>query len=463
MEWLAPAVALTKTGPPTAGVGADIPYTIAVANTGRVETRSMTVRDPVPPGLDFVSSQPPAIQEDRQLTWTLGVLPPGQTHTIQAVFRSQHPGPVTNRATVVTEEGLQSQGEATTQITAPQLKVALAGPAAGVVGAPLTYTITVSNPGSSPAANVVLSSAFDKTLEHETKANPLELRLGNLGPNEFRNVPITLAPRQEGRARIKVLATADAGLRDEAEQSVVVQKAQLTLTKTGPARRFVDRPADFEIKVGNPGDVPLDNVVVRDRLPPELSFVRASDNGQVVDGEVEWRIAALPAKEAKVLKLSTLCKQIARKAVNTAVATTPGGLRLEASAPIEIQGIPAYKFQVNPVGEAFVEVGKNIKYEILVTNTGSLAANRVEIKAILPPELTLVTANGPSQNTIKDQTVTFAPVDSLQPKQTLTYTVEAKAVKAGDIRFRAELRGQALDREVVKEAPTNVIDTNGGR
>jgi uncharacterized repeat protein (TIGR01451 family) len=463
MEWLAPAVALTKTGPASAGVGQDIPYTIAVANTGRVETRSMTVRDAVPDGLDFVSSQPPAIQEGRQLTWTLGVLPPGQTHTITAVFRSLRPGPVTNRATVVTEEGLQSQNTATTQITAPQLTVAIAGPAGGVVGVPLTYQITVSNPGSGAAANVVLSAAFDKALEHETKASPVEVRLGTLGPNEFRRVPLTLTPRQEGQARIKVLATADAGLRAEAEQTVLVQKAQLTLTKTGPRLRFVNRPADFEIKVGNPGAVPLANVVVRDQLPAELSFVSASDNGQLVGTEVEWRLAALQPKEEKVLKLSTLCKQIARQAVNVAVATTDSGLRLEAKAAVEIQGIPAYKFQVNPVGDAFVEVGKHIKYEILVTNTGSLAANRVEIKAILPPELKLVNANGPSQNTIKDQTITFAPVDSLKPQQTLTYTIEAEAVKAGDVRFRAELRGQALDREVVKEAPTNVIESNGGK
>src|SRR5262249_51393770 len=67
-EWLAPSVALTKTGPATAAVGQEIAYTITVANTGKVETQAMTVRDAVPDGLQYVRSDPPAAVEANQLT-----------------------------------------------------------------------------------------------------------------------------------------------------------------------------------------------------------------------------------------------------------------------------------------------------------------------------------------------------------------------------------------------------------
>jgi hypothetical protein len=103
-----------------------------------------------------------------------------------------------------------------------------------------------------------------------------------------------------------------------------------------------------------------------------------------------------------------------------------------------------------------------MSYEILVTNTGSLPANKVEIKAFVPKELKIVNVNGPSANTVKDQTITFAPVDSLQPKQTLTYTIEVEGLKPGDVRFRAELRGQTLEKEVVKEASTTIYDGSNG-
>src|SRR5262249_33577623 len=160
------------------------PYTISITNTGRVETRSMTVRDLVPETLDYVSSQPAAIVEGRQLTWTLGVLPAGQTHTIQLVLRSRGAAQVINCATVITADGLRAENCVTTQITQPQLKVAIAGPAAAVVNTPIVYQVTVSNPGTGPATNVLLSASFDQGLEHETKVNRVELPIGVLGAGE---------------------------------------------------------------------------------------------------------------------------------------------------------------------------------------------------------------------------------------------------------------------------------------
>jgi uncharacterized repeat protein (TIGR01451 family) len=458
LEWLAPTVALNVAAPPAVAVGQEVPYTITVSNGGRIETRSMTVRDLVPPGATYVSSQPPAIQEGKQLTWTLGVLPPGQTHTVQLVLRAPPAvGQVLNCATVVTEEGLKAENCATTQVTAPALKVALAGPASAVVGAPVVYQITVTNPGSGPASNVTLSAAFDPLLEHESAANPVELKLGPLGAGEARTVPLTLTARREGRAVNRVTATADGGLRDQAQHPVVIQKAQIALSISGPRRKFVGRPVDWDIRVTNPGDVPLNNVVVRDRLPPEVSFGSASDGGQVVNGEVEWRIPVLQPKEQKSVRVTGKCDGMTREAVTTATASADPGLHADARASVEILGIPAYRLQVAANGDP-VEVGKRLTYQITVTNTGSLPANKVEILAVVPAELKLVTVSGPSKDTIKGQTVTFAPVNGVQPNQTVTYTIEVEGKKPGDVRFRVELRGETLQKPVLKEASTTVYD-----
>jgi uncharacterized repeat protein (TIGR01451 family) len=458
IEWLAPDAALSITGPPTVARGQEVPYTITVTNRGRVETRAMTVRDLIPAGCAYVSSQPPAIQEGQQLTWTLGLLPPGQSHSIQLVLRAPaNVGQILNCATVKTEEGLSSESCATTQVTAPQLKVAVAGPATAVVGTPLSYQITVSNPGTGSATNVKLTASFDLGLEHESKARSVDLPLGTLGPNESRTVPLVLSARQEGRFVTRVAGSADGGLRDQAEQPVLVQKAQVSLQIKGPPRRFVGRPADWDIRVVNTGEAALTNVVIRDHLPVELGFVSATEGGQVVQGDVEWKIGTLAPKQEKVVRVTTNSKQITPAAISVAVVTADAGLTKEERASLEILGTPAYRFQVAPSGNP-VEVGKQIDYVISVENTGSQAANDVEITAIVPAELKVIKVAGPSKETVAGQTITFAKVNGVKPAQTLTYTITVEGMKQGDVRFRAELRGETLKTPVLKEAPTTIYD-----
>ena len=50
LEWQDARVVLTAQGPPSAAVGAEVPYTITVANGGKVESPFLTVHDPIPAG-----------------------------------------------------------------------------------------------------------------------------------------------------------------------------------------------------------------------------------------------------------------------------------------------------------------------------------------------------------------------------------------------------------------------------
>jgi uncharacterized repeat protein (TIGR01451 family) len=461
-EWLAPSIALTKTGPPTAAVGQDIAYTIAVTNTGKVETQAQTLRDQIPEGLQYVRSDPPASVEGNALVWTFGLLGAGQAHTVQAVFRSTRVGPVTNCATVTTVEGLKADQCATTQVTAPQLSVTKTGPATGVVGVPITYQINVSNPGSGPATNVVLTDAFDPGLEHEKRANPIELNVGTLNPGETKTIPLTLTPRQVGRLVNRVTASADGNLRAQAEHPVVVQIARLSLTKNGPSARYVDRPATFDLRVSNPSEVPLPNVMVQDQLPPELTFTSATQGGQLAaNSQVVWNVGTLQPREEKVLQVTTRCTQITPRTVNVAVATADPGLRVQAEAPLEIRGVPAFRLEVVDVDDP-IEVGAKTTYKIDVTNQGSLPGNAVRITATVPPQMRVIGANGPTKPDIQGQVVSFPPVDGLQPKQTLHYTVDVEALRSGDVRFRVELRSATLSEPVIEEESTNIYSPAPG-
>jgi uncharacterized repeat protein (TIGR01451 family) len=239
---------------------------------------------------------------------------------------------------------------------------------------------------------------------------------------------------------------------------VLVQQAQLTLSMFGPKKRHVGGTAEWDLRVTNTGEVPLTNVMVRDRLPPELRFQSATQGGQPGPGEVLWRLGTLAPHAQRIVQLTTVADKLTPAAVHEAEATADPGLRAQAQASLEIVGIPALRLEVVDEGDP-VEVGKTVTYRIEVTNTGSLPAKRVEIKALVPGELRVVPnkATGPSLATVTGQTVTFAAVD-VEPQKTVRYLIEAEGLKPGDVRFRAELRSQALDQPVIEEESTTIYD-----
>jgi len=456
VEWQAPAVALNQTAPPFAALGGEVVFTTTINNTGRIESKSMTVTTPVPDGLQYIRSTPPAFGDARQLIWTLGVLPPGQSHVIQTTYKTLKPGPITCCADLKTEEGFKDEKCATTQVTTPGLKVTINGPTGGAVGAPLNYQITVSNTGGAPVENISLQAQFDQALEHETKANPLNKLMGSLGPQESKVQGLILTPKQMGQFKIVITATADGGLTDRAEIVVTVQQPQLTLAIDGPTKRYLTRPAEFTLTVANTGDVPINNVAVRNALPPELAFVAAGQNGQIAGNEVVWNVGALGPRERKLLQLTTNCQKLSPAAVQQALATADG-VRVEAKAAIEILGTPAFNLEVKDIGDP-VQVGNRLTYEIKATNPGSLVAKGVEIKATVPKELRILETTGAAKEKSRvGQVVTFDKMD-LNPGQTATYRIEVQAenVGPGDVRFRVELNADTLATPIVEEQPTKI-------
>jgi uncharacterized repeat protein (TIGR01451 family) len=458
VEWLAPNINMTQVGPTMVGLGQEATFTTSIQNTGRVESKSMTVSSDVPDGLQFVSSQPPAIINGKQLIWTLGTLPPGQTHAVQTVYRALREGTVRVCANVVTEEGLKDRKCADLQVTKPGLKVTMTAPTTAGVGVPIIYQITVTNTGNGPADEVVLKADFEPGLEFSSKANPLYLKdIKSLAPQESRSVTLPLTATKVGQFKTRITVTAAGGLIDQAEHTVSVQQPKLTLDIDGPKTRYKTRPADFTLKVANAGDTPLPNVIVRAQLPGELAFQSADQGGKLSGNTVEWSLGPMQARDQRVLKLSTMCQMIAASVTVQAEASTEGGIRAPAQSQLEILGAPGLNLKVGDIGDP-VEISKRLIYYIKVGNSGTLPGKDVEIKATVPDEFKIIEAKGASTVTIAGQTVTFAKTDGPEPGKTLDYTIEVEGRKAGDVRFRTELRAASLTTPVIEVESSRIYD-----
>jgi uncharacterized repeat protein (TIGR01451 family) len=476
-EWRGAQVSLTVTAPPTATVGQEIPYTISVTNNGQAETQAITVRAALPEGTQLVRAEPRPSLEGTQLIWTLGFLPPGQTHTIQLALRPTRPGPVSNTVLMTTVEGVRDERTVTTQVStqsaapglapapAPataQLEVAMSDPGNGLINMPVTFQISVHNATAAPATNVVLSASFDKALEHATRANPLDSPPYTIAPGESKVIPLTLTPKQAGRFTVHVTATGDGGIKGEAQRVVTVQSGRVTVDVKGPAARYVNQSVSWDITIANPGDVPLSNVVVRVQLPAEVSFLNASALGQSMNGQVVWDLGNLPGREQKVLQVTARCTKANPRAANIVTATADPGVQEQGEATLEIRGVPAIGLEIAKTGDP-VPVGGKITYRVNVTNTGSLPVNQVQVTVIVPKELKYLGA-GTANPKVDASRVAFPAADGLLPQQTMSYTIDAQGTLAGDARIRIELRASSLVEPVVKEESTNVFaPPNGGK
>ena len=170
---LTPAAALhiAKEGPLNAVAGTNVVYTITVTNAGPSDAAGVTLTDPTPPGLTFVSNAGACATA---FPCDLGTLPPAAPRTITATFAIPSgfttPNPIVNTATVSspTPPALSTSATTHTPVGAPvtDLHITNTNGVNGVVaGLPTTYTITVTNPlGPSDASGATVTDTFPTTL-----------------------------------------------------------------------------------------------------------------------------------------------------------------------------------------------------------------------------------------------------------------------------------------------------------
>ncbi len=414
--------------------------------------------------MQFVGANPPGLQNGKELIWTLPMLAPGQSYTIQTTYKGVRPGPATSVAMVETAEGLRDQKSAATQVTVPDLALDVQGPATAIVNLPAKFQITVRNPGSAILDNVQIEAQFDPGLEFAGAPQNHHLTLGaggppiQLAPQQTRTVELELTPRKTGPLGLKVTARAGPLVR---EQTVVVagQAPKLSVDVIeGPQKRVAGRPGEWKIRVTNDGDVPLTNVTLRDRLPAELEFEAASDNGQPVLGEVTWSLGTLAPRTQRIVVLKAKATRPVPQAVQIIAATADPGLAQQTQKALEIIGLGALGTNLVDLADP-IETGRVEKYQLEITNTGSAPVTKLVVRATATAELKPMSAAGPGgmAGAVAGQTITFSKYDGLGPGMKAVYTFEAQTLKAGDARFEVQITSDLNAEPLMLQQSTRIV------
>jgi uncharacterized repeat protein (TIGR01451 family) len=239
-----------------------------------------------------------------------------------------------------------------------------------------------------------------------------------------------------------------------AAETMTLKGPMIEISKVCPKLRYLGRDATFEITVTNKGDGAASGVTITDGVPAGVEFVSADSNGQREGSAIVWRIGNLDAGQSRTVKMTVRCNQITMVR-NSATVTYCA--EAAAGCEFEVKGIPAILLECVDEPDP-IEVGGQLTYTIVVTNQGSQEGTNIVIDCVLPPEQEFVKAGGATAGAADGKTVKFAPLPKLAAKARATFTVTVKGIKAGDARFRVNLKSDQIDSPVMETESTHVYE-----
>lgn len=447
-----PSVTLIKTAPAEIQVGMECTFEILIHNAGQIPAEEVEVLDVVPQGTKLVGTEPAAqLNAQGDLLWQLGALKAGEERKLLVKLLPVAEGDIGSIATV----RFQAQASARTIATRPQLKLEMKAPPTVMIGEEIPVSITLSNPGSGAATGVMLMEDIPAGMKHPAGPS-LEFEVGTLAPGETRTLDLVLTAEQAGQISNLLIAKADANLQVESDVQFEVIAPALQVELKGPKKRFLERPATYEVSVSNPGTAAAQNVELTTYLPQGMKFVSANNAGTYdpQSHSVSWGLDELPANQSGSVEVIAMPVAQGEQQVRVQ-GKANRGLSDEAEQKVDVEGVAAVLFTVADRVDP-VEVGGETTYDIVVTNQGSKDSQNVQVVALLPPGMKPLAAESSVRHSLEADRVVFAPLPSLAPKQEITYQVTVQADRKGDQRIRVQLLTDDMQTPVTKEESTRV-------
>jgi uncharacterized repeat protein (TIGR01451 family) len=170
VEVAQPQLSIRKTGPRAALVGSDVTFNITVKNTGTIPAQNVIVQDPLPAGLQPINVGGQGAIQGQNAMWNLGTLAPNEERSISVVARAVGVADNACNRAIVSAVGIPNQ-------PSNEVCLAIRGVAGMLselvdradpvpIGAETTYTIQITNQGSTPLTNVVVQCRIPEEMEY---------------------------------------------------------------------------------------------------------------------------------------------------------------------------------------------------------------------------------------------------------------------------------------------------------
>ena len=474
---------------PNPGIGDDVTFTLTVNNAGPLDATGITLRNTLPTGLTFVSSNPSqGTFNSATGVWTVGAIAAQGVATLQLVARSTNAGTFVNSAeitasnqpdpnstpgnNIATED---DQASVTIAVVSADLSLTkTASNASPNVGSNVTFTVNVRNSGPNAATGVTVRDQLPAGMMFVSASSTPAVPSG--GYDSITGIWTIGAIAVNGTATLRIIATptvagqltntAEVATSEQADPNstpgnnvpgeddqnsviIVAQQADLSLTKT------VDNPTPnrgqtivFTTTLSNAGPSTATNIQVRDLLPGGLTLQSSNPSvGSYNATTGIWTLPTLATGANATLRLTAVVNTV-NSVTSTAEViavdqpdpnSTPGNNdpAEDEQASVTITVPSANLSLTNVPDNATPNVGETVRFTVTINNDGPNIATGVAAAAILPPGLTFVSAT-PSQGTFTSATGRWT-VGSINPAGTATLNLFARVTTTGPKSVRAEV------------------------
>jgi uncharacterized repeat protein (TIGR01451 family) len=285
----------------------------------------------------------------------------------------------------------------------------------------------------------------------------LEFEIGTLRAGETRELELVLKAEKAGKVVNVLSARAEGNLQVQQQVEFEVIAPALSVEVNGPERRYLERPATYEVIVTNPGTAVAHDVQLVTKLPKGMRFVRANNMGEydAATHAVYWSLAELPEGERGSVELVAMPIETGPQTLQVEGRAQPG-LSDQKQQQIIVEGLAAIMFEVRDLEDP-IEVGGETGYEIRVVNQGTKAATNVKVAVNLPPGMKVISAEGETRHAAQGGNILFEPLAQLAPKADTVYRLKVQGIQTGDQRVTVEVTTDDLGQPIRREESTRVF------
>ena len=442
-----PKLRVTSNGPASITIGKPARFEVTVENLESRSANTVIVGVNFPEWVDVTSVMPSTgskemtgDSEEPLLVWQIPIVEANTTEkvTIEVIPREARPFDIDVEWTFK-----PIRGKTTVEVTQPQLSLQIAGPTEVQFGEKALYDVTVSNPGTGTADNVIVM--LPEVLGGE------RAKLDNILPQQQKKFQVELIARSAGTLDLTTTVVADGDLKKSDTREIIVRRAVLNVKLDGPPMKYAGSIATYQITVSNQGDAMAREVVAAVALPPGVEFLSGIDNAEKIDGGIRWNVGMLSPGNQRTYQMSCNMKMAGDITVDAATRGL-GDLAATDSAITKVDAVADLVLAVaDPKGP--LPTGENIEYQIRITNRGTKAARVVNVVMHFSEGVEPKNADGIPHELAPGQ-VTFAPISQIEPGQDVILKVIASANQPGSHRFRAQLLCDEADSHEVAEGTT---------